>query len=75
MIKEKLQPFDLEKTLFPKGVCVTSQGIYDEEFVSIYFRTDDILKRRPYTMSPCLRFDGIKVAKMDVLFTAHPKVF
>lgn len=61
MKKEKLQPFDLERIFFPKGVCVTSQGIYDEEFVSIYFRTDDIPNRAPYTMSPRLRFDGTHV--------------
>lgn len=61
MKKEKLQPFDLERIFFLKGVCVTSQGIYDEEFVSVWFRTDDIPNRHSSSMSPRLRFDGTHV--------------
>jgi hypothetical protein len=61
MIKEKLQRYVFGKTLFLKGVCVTSQGLHDEEYISVYFRTDDIFKRRSLSGAPRLRFDGAEV--------------
>jgi hypothetical protein len=60
MKKETVVAYANESLITLKGTCELFKGMLGYS-VSVYFRTDDICKRRPYTMSPCLRFDGKKV--------------